>query len=290
MTPEIDVLVVLYNSEKFIQPLLDSIQRVSVPITLYLLDNASTDRTVEKLAAALESYPVRTYLLRSLVNNGFARGMNLLARQGSGKFIFMLNPDAELEEGCIERLLDRLTKDVSIGVCEARQQPREHPKTYDPATGETSWCTGAAILIRRKAFEELGGFDERIFFMYCEDVDLSWRLWQKGWRCVYVRDAVVRHFTQDLTAGKRRTRENYFTFRNSLFLFYRFGSLRQMHVIWAFLQKRFLSASYTLRSKILFAIALIEHIRYIPYLLQTRDIRSGGKHPWIRFEETSLSR
>jgi GT2 family glycosyltransferase len=179
--------------------------------------------------------------------------------------------------------------DDRIAVTEARQSPREHPKAIDSRSGETTWCSGAAALVRRAAFEAVGGFDER-FFMYCEDVDLSWKFWLTGWKCVYVRDAVVQHLTQDLMPGKRRTLENYFSFRNSLFLFHRFGSGRQWRYVRNFLMRRFGSRSYSLKSKLLFAIALVDHIRYIPYLLQTRDIWSGQTHPWIRFEETSLSR
>src|SRR5262249_25890821 len=149
-----------------VDALLESIRRITVPITLYFLDNASKDGTVDKLGAALARFPFRTYFLRSLSNNGFAKGINLLARQGTAEFIFMLNPDTELEDGCLERLLERAVHDPAIGICEARQQPREHPKTYDARTGETTWCTGAAVLLRRRAFEEVGGFDERIFFMY----------------------------------------------------------------------------------------------------------------------------
>jgi GT2 family glycosyltransferase len=203
VTPKIDVLVVLYNSANFIQPLLDSIRRITTPVTLYFLDNASRDGTADKLGAALVDVPFRTYFLRSLSNNGFARGINLLARQGQADFIFILNPDTELEEGCLERLLDRAINDPTISMCEARQQPREHPKAYDPRSGETTWCTGAAVLIRRKAFEEVGGFDERIFFMYCEDVDLSWKLWLRGWKCIYVPDAIVRHTIRTLFRAKR---------------------------------------------------------------------------------------
>jgi GT2 family glycosyltransferase len=215
--------------------------------------------------------------------------MNLLSRQGQAEFMFLLNPDAELEPGCLERLLGRAESDPRIGICDARQAPREHPKAFDPATGETTWCSGAAALIRRKAFEDVGGFDERLYFMYCEDVDVSWRMWIKGWKCVYDRDAVVRHYTQDLTPGKRRTRENYFVFRNSLFLFHRFGDWSQRSVITSFLSKRFLSSAYSFRSKALFAIAFVDHIRYIPYLLQSRSAWGGPRHSWVRLKETSLS-
>ena len=289
VTPKIDVLVVLYNSGNFIQPLLESIRRITTPVTLYFLDNASRDGTTDKLSAALQHVPFRTHFLRSLSNNGFARGINLLARQGTAEFMFVLNPDTELEEGCLERLLNRAINDPAIGMCEARQQPREHPKAYDPRTGETTWCTGAAVLLRRKAFEAVGGFDERIFFMYCEDVDLSWKLWLRGWKCIYVPDAIVRHYNQDIIPGKKRTVENYFSFRNSLFLFYRFGSWKQRRVLYNFFASRFFCGNYSLRSKLLYTFAFVDHIRYIPYLLRTRNQWRVESHPWVRLEETSLA-
>jgi GT2 family glycosyltransferase len=289
VTPEIDVLVVLHNSTRFIQPLLNSLLRTTVPVTLYFLDNASRDDTVPTLTAALHTFPLKTHLLRSRKNNGFARGVNLLARQGRGEFLFLLNPDTELEDGCLERLLEHAQGDPRIGMCEARQQPREHPKVYDPQTGETTWCTGAAVLIRRKVFEELNGFDERLFFMYCEDVDLSWKFWLRDWKCTYVPAAIVRHYNQDIIPGKRRTIENYFSFRNSLFLFYRFGCRKDKRLLYNFFLKRFVYGRYSLRSKLLYAFAFVDHIRYIPYLLRTRNPWCDRRHPWVRLEETSLA-
>ncbi len=289
MTPSVDVLVVLYNSGQFVHTLLASLRRLSIPVNLYMLDNASDDDTVRRATAEASQFRFPVYFLRSLRNNGFARGMNLLARQGNGDFLFLLNPDAELEDGCLETLLKRAQSDSTIGICEARQWPKEHPKTHDAATGETSWCSGAAALIRRQAFEQAEGFDEHLFFMYCEDVDLSWRLWNTGWKCIYVPDAVIRHYTQDLAPAKRRTRENYFTFRNSLFLFYRYGAWNGRTLCWNFLWVRLTCSKYTLRSKLLFIIAFIDHIRYIPYLLHKRGIWSNRHHPWVRLEETSLA-
>lgn len=286
---KVDLLVIVYNCEHLIPSLISSLRTISIPVTAYFLDNGSHDGTADVLVRSLAHVPFKAYVLRSLRNNGFARGMNLLSRQGTADFMFLLNPDTELESACLEKLLARAESDPEIGVCEARQTPREHPKAFDPDNGETTWCSGAAALIRRTAFEEVGRFDERLYFMYCEDVDLSWKMWLKRWKCVYVRDAVVRHFTQDLAPGKRRTRENYFSFRNSLFLFYRFGSWREREILWKFLLKRFLSQAYSFKSKILFAIAFADHIRYIPYLFHTRDVWSGHDHPWVRLKETSLS-
>ena len=289
MTSRIDVIIVLHNSRPLIPSLIASLENVTVPVTAYFLDNGSSDGTPEVLAEAIQKIKYPAYLVRSLHNNGFARGVNLLARQGTGEFLFLLNPDTELEPDCLEKLVARSESDPGIAICEARQSPREHPKMFDSTTGETTWCSGAAALIRRAAFEEVGGFDERLYFMYCDDVDLSWKLWIKGWKCVYNRDAVVRHYTQDLAPGKRRTIENYFSFRNSIFLFYRFGSWRDRRVLWNFLGKRFVSQAYSFQSKFLFLFALVDHIRYIPYLIQTRDSWGDSKHPWVRLTETSLS-
>ena len=88
--------------------------------------------------------------LRIDFQGAFARGVNLLARQARQDFFFLLNPDSELQEGCLERLVERAQSDPNIGIAEARQSPREHPKTYDSATGETTWCSCAAALIRRR--------------------------------------------------------------------------------------------------------------------------------------------
>ena len=285
----VDLLIVLHNSERFLDPLMKSLRAVKIPVVCYFLDNASKDRTVEVLLEQLEDFPFKVHVFRSLRNNGFARGINLLSRQGSSAFMFVLNPDTIVEPDCLERLVARASMDPRIGMCEARQTPREHPKTFDPATGETSWCTGAAVLIRRAAFEEVQGFDERIFFMYCEDVDLSWKFWLGGWRCIYVRDAVIQHFTQDLAPGKKRTLENYFTFRNSLFLFYRYGSWKSRRVLANFLLRRFISGNYSFRSKFLYLFAFAEHLRYIPYLLQTRYLGDACQHRWVRLDETSLA-
>jgi len=288
VTPEVDVLVLLHNSRSLIPAFVQSLQRITTPITVYFLDNDSSDGGPELLAELLPSLPFRTHLLRSRTNTGFAGGMNRLAAQSRAEFLFLLNPDTEIDVGCLEKLVARAKSDSRIAICEARQYPREHPKAVDMETGETTWCSGAAALIRRTAFDEVGRFDERLYFMYCEDIDLSWRLWAKGWKCIYVSEAGIRHFTQDLLPGKKRTRENYFSFRNSLFLFYRFGTKKDRRLIWNFLGRRFLSRSYSFRSKLLFAIALVDHIRYIPYLYSSRDANTYG-HRWVQLRESSLS-
>jgi GT2 family glycosyltransferase len=285
----VDLLTLFHNNRDQIPRFLAGLRRISTPIKAYFLDNDSRDGTPDLLASQTCTLPFPAYVLRSSRNTGFARGVNLLSRQSQAEFMFLLNPDTELQPGCLETLLARAQTDDRIGICEAKQFPREHPKAYDAVTGETTWCSGAAALVRRPVFEKLGGFDERLYFMYCEDIDLSWRMWLTGWKCIYAPDAVVHHFTQDLTPGKRRTHEHYLDFRNSLFLYYRFGRPKDRPILKRFLLNRLLSSRYALKSKLLFGIALVDHIRYIPYLLHSRDNWRGLEHPWVRLKETSLS-
>jgi GT2 family glycosyltransferase len=292
--PRIDVLTLFHNGRDLVDPYMDAIARTSVPITLHLLDNGSTDGSAEALAARLPEldFPVRMH--RSMHNHGFAGGMNRLARQVDGEFLFVLNSDARPAADCIERLVGRAQSDPRIGICEARQTPQEHPKAVDRETGETTWCSLAAALIRRDAFEELGGFDEKLYFMYCEDIDLSWKMWLRDWKCIYVPEAVVEHRdgahrNDESHPPIRRPWAHYFSFRNSLFIYHRFRRLRERRLLPAFLLKRFVSRRYSFLSKALFAIAFVDHIRYIPYLLRTRRTWGGRDHPWIQLNETSLA-
>ena len=87
-------------------------------------------------------------------------------------------------------------KNNDSGIFEARQFPVEHPKLYDPVTGKTAWCSGCCLLLPRTVFERLCGFDE-FFFMYMEDVDISWRTKLLGYDCYTVQDALFFHFVDE---------------------------------------------------------------------------------------------
>ena len=157
--------------------------------------------SLEKLLASLE-VPAGAALRRNLLihdntreNVGFGRGHNANVARGAAPFVLIVNQDCELEPGVLEALLDRAHTDPpDVAAWELRQIPYEHPKSYDPVTLETVWVSGAAVLVRRAAFEAVGGFDPRIF-MYGEDVDLSWRLRAAGWRLLYQPKLTVIHHT-----------------------------------------------------------------------------------------------
>lgn len=127
-------------------------------------------------------------------NLGFGGGINAMLPSLSSPYTLLLNQDAIPEPGALALLAATAQADADdVAAWEMRQIPYEHPKDYDPVSGSTEWCSGAAVLLRTAALQAVGGFEPRIF-MYCEDVDLSWRLRCAGWRLRYLpRCAVVHH-------------------------------------------------------------------------------------------------
>lgn len=136
-------------------------------------------------------------------NLGSGGGSNALAALGSEDRLWVLNPDTYPAPGCATELLRAVEPD-SVAAADARQIPIEHPKAYDIETGETSWVSGACMMIDRAAFDAVGGFDDRFFPLYCDDVDLSWRLRLAGRRVVHEPSAVVFHDKRpDIDGGVR---------------------------------------------------------------------------------------
>lgn len=125
-------------------------------------------------------------------NLGSAGGSNALATGRDDEVIWVLNPDTYPSPTCLVELLEALAQ-PDVGAVDGRQIPIEHPKDHHPATGDTSWASGACLMFRREAFDQVGGFDDHFFPMYCDDVDISWRLKLEGWRVVHAPRAVVFH-------------------------------------------------------------------------------------------------
>jgi len=179
-----------------------------------VVDNASSDDSLSRLeGAGLD----RVRVERAGRNLGYGAGINRgVAAAGTGE-VLVCNPDLLLDEGCISALVKRLEGEPDLGIVAPRlRNPdgstyvsgRPFPSLVDalghafvglvwPAnpwsrrylqTGwdreepaDVDWASGALLLVRRRTFDELGGFDER-FFMFMEDVDLCWRAREAGWR------------------------------------------------------------------------------------------------------------
>lgn len=124
-------------------------------------------------------------------NLGHGGAHNRLAPLDTSDLIFIVNPDVIVAAETIARLVAAVSGDVALA--DGRQLPLEHPKDYDPETGDQSWASGACAMTVRSVFDQVGGFDHKTFFMYCDDVDYSWRVRLAGYRVVFEPSARVFH-------------------------------------------------------------------------------------------------
>ncbi|MBA1241969.1 glycosyltransferase family 2 protein [Pseudomonas japonica] len=134
-------------------------------------------------------------------NLGSAGGHNRLLKPAASDYVLIMNPDVMLAPDALIELA-RPYSEKSVGLVEARQLPIEHPKEYNKVTGETGWATTACALMPRDVVNEIGGFDNETFFLYCDDVDLSWRMRLAGYKVIYQPSASVYHDKRLSTTGK----------------------------------------------------------------------------------------
>ena len=155
-----------------------------------LLSPAMIEELRESLATGGVQNLTYHYFAENLGHGGAQNRLNRDA-EAEADLILVLNPDTSPSPTLLLKLLAALTD--SVGIVEARQLPLEHQKAYDPVTGDTSWASGACALVRREVFDATGGYDDQSFFLYCDDVDFSWRARLAGFRVVYQPSAVCFH-------------------------------------------------------------------------------------------------
>lgn len=213
--PEVDIVTVTHNSAPHLDSFFDALRQVEYApdrVRLIIVDNASSDQTRNLLHDAARTFPLEVQIIEVAANEGFGAGCNRGAAAGTAPFILFLNPDAQPRPAMLQQMVVRAAAESNIGLLDAKQDPVDLGKLVDPVTGDTDWCSGGAVLARREAFNQIGGFDP-FFFLYCEDVDLSWRMWLAGWRCVTETGARVHHDTAK--DGVAKPIMMYYSIRNS---------------------------------------------------------------------------
>jgi N-acetylglucosaminyl-diphospho-decaprenol L-rhamnosyltransferase len=227
---EATIVIVTWNGAHLLRDCLDSV--IGQCGTIIVVDNASTDGTAELVA---DEYP-QVRLLLSASNSGFAGGVAQALAQVTTPHVVLLNNDATAEPGWLAALLAPLADAEVAAVCSKLVLPDgrmnsaggyveangyAHDRGFgEPDDGrwdepaEVMYACGAAAAFRMSAVLAVGGIDPR-FFLYYEDVDLSWRLWLGGWRVRYAPAAVVRH-QHSATTSTRARLHTFYTERNRL--------------------------------------------------------------------------
>ena len=219
--------LVTYNSARWLPDFFASLRRQSFPLSrlnICVVDNGSTDDTLALLEAEKQSLgsSVGSFQILRSDNRGFGAGHDTAIRQLKDEFVLVSNVDTKFHAGSLLKTLAvAMADEGDIGAWELRQCPYEHPKFYDPVTLETSWNSHACVLLRRRAYEAVTGYDPDIF-MYGEDVELSYRFRSQGWRLRYLPQVTLTHFV-DLQDTTLRPHQLSGSLSANVLLRYRYG-------------------------------------------------------------------
>jgi N-acetylglucosaminyl-diphospho-decaprenol L-rhamnosyltransferase len=223
MSEPVAVVTVTYSPGESLKTFLDSLALATrEPLDIVVADNGSTDGAVEAVSGRPDVRVVSTG-----GNIGYGGAANMGAYETTAEFLVIANPDIQWEPGALDALLAaarRWPRGAAFGPLirtpggsiypSARALPSlgggighalfgwwwpSNPWTASyrveqksPAERTAGWLSGSCLLLRRDAFDAIGGFDTN-FFMYFEDLDLGERFGAAGWQNVYVPSAVVKH-------------------------------------------------------------------------------------------------
>ena len=241
------VIILNWNGAQMLRTYLPSVIAHTKGAEIIVADNGSTDDSLEVLAKELPS--VKTIVLDT--NYGFAEGYNKAIEQVESDYVVLLNSDVEVTEGWLSPLLDYMTAHPEVAAvqpkirawrerdrfehagaaggylswlgypyCRGRRFGRveqDHGQ-YD-TIAEIDWTTGACMCVRTSVYKECGGLDAA-FFAHQEEIDLCWRMRNKGWKLACIPQSVVYHLGGG-SLSYDNPRKTFLNFRNNLLMIYK---------------------------------------------------------------------
>ncbi|MDX1446767.1 glycosyltransferase family 2 protein [Lishizhenia sp.] len=244
---KVAVVILNWNGKAYLEQFLPSVVKYSEGHQIIVADNASTDDSISFLKA---NYPSIDIIVNTS-NGGFAKGYNDALKQVKADYYVLLNSDVEVTANWVDIMLEELESNSGcVGV-----QPKvlayhnksvfEHAgaaggfidKNYYPfcrgrifgdveedkgqydGVREVFWTTGACMLVNAKAYHEVGGLDED-FFAHMEEIDMCWRLKNRGYSFFAAPKAVVYHVGGG-TLNYESPNKTYLNFRNSLYMIHK---------------------------------------------------------------------
>ena len=231
---KLSIIIVNYNVKYFLEQALLSVRKAILPIEaeVFVVDNNSVDDSVEMVK---EKFP-EIHLIENKSNPGFSTANNQAIKLAKGEYVLLLNPDTVVEENTFEKCIDFMDAHPDAGGLGVKmidgsgkflpESKRGFPspfvafcktfglssifpksKTFnryhlgfldENKTHEVDVLAGAFMMLRKSVLDEIGLLDET-FFMYGEDIDLSYRIVQAGYKNYYFTDTTIIHYKGEST-------------------------------------------------------------------------------------------
>lgn len=223
--PLVSIIIANFNGEKYLSTCFNAVLATKyTPFEVLLVDDGSTDNSI-RIIKRFVAKDKRVKLLRNGINIGAAASRNKAAKVANGEILVFLDNDTEVTPLWLSEMVRTLLKDKRIGGCQALLMDFEKRDTVQVAGTKLWAATGwglpigsgeknkgqfsevnivalsAALAVRKRVFEKVGGFDE-LEAVVTEDLDLSWRIWIAGYRIVLSPKAIVYHWTKPLKMRK----------------------------------------------------------------------------------------
>lgn len=227
---DLSIITISFNTREILTDCINSVIKNTKGISYEILvvDNDSKDGSLERIKELEKKYP-QVKLIDAKANLGFGKANNLGAKVAKGEYLLLLNSDTIIFDNAIAESLESLKKDPHVGVFSCKLLNADKSiqasgghfptlgnvfawqffiddlpiigktiKSFHPQLGsyngnrEMDWITGAFMLIPKKVYDKVGGFDENIF-MYTEEMELCYRLRKLGYKTVYHHQPAIIH-------------------------------------------------------------------------------------------------